>query len=357
MFASKLARRQRLCTPMAALALIALPGVSLRGGILRNLTAGSLAVMVLLLAVTATPAAARPSGVNGQIVFGRHDPLLHETVLYTINPDGSHERRLLDLGLSVPRWSPGGARLSSCCSPVGDGHSASTIIDPDDPADYVSLPEPDPANLDIYCGPWTPDGARLACESYGVSDDSLNGIYTIRASDGGNLRQLTSNPRGSDIPGDYAPDGKRLVYSHFPGDERDGLYVVNVNGTGARKIAPCCSSPGSWSPKGNEIVISRRAPDAHSTIWVVHSDGSGLRQIPVAGLECGGQNADPDAYGCTDPVWSPDGKKIVFRRTTPGAGDGGDLYTINADGSGLTQVTHDGDVEFPDWGTHPLATG
>jgi hypothetical protein len=139
MFASKLARRQRLCAPMAALALLALPGVSLRGGILRKLTAGSLAVMVLLLALTATPAAARPSGVNGQIVFGRHDPLLHDTVLYTINPDGSHERRLLDLGLSVPRWSPDGARLSSCCSPVGDGHSASTILDPDDPGDYVSL--------------------------------------------------------------------------------------------------------------------------------------------------------------------------------------------------------------------------
>jgi hypothetical protein len=32
-------------------------------------------------------------------------------------------------------------------------------------------------------------------------------------------------------------------------------------------------------------------------------------------------------------------------------------YTSNADGTDLTQVTHDGDVEFPDWGTHPLATG
>jgi Tol biopolymer transport system component len=325
---------------------------------MRKATIATALAMALLLALTAMPAAAKPRAANGQIVFGRDDPLLQNTVLYTINPDGSHERRLLDLGLSGPHWSPDGAQLSSCCSPGGDSHSASTIVDPDDPDDYVALPQPAPADLDIFCGPWSPDGARLACEGHGVSDDSLNGIYTIRASDGGHLRRLTSNPGGLDIPGDYAPNGQRLVYLHFPGDERDGLYVINVNGTGARKIAPCCTSLGSWSPQGNEIVISRRAtPDVHSTIWVVHSDGSGLRQIPVIGLACGGPNADPDAYGCTDPVWSPDGKKVLFRRTTPGAGEGGDLYTINADGTGLTQVTHDGDVEFPDWGTHPIAVG
>ena len=32
----------------------------------------------------------------------------------------------------------------------------------------------------------------------------------------------------------------------------------------------------------------------------------------------------------------------------------GDLYTVNADGTDLTRVTHDGDVEKADWGTRPL---
>jgi len=89
----------------------------------------------------------------------------------------------------------------------------------------------------------------------------------------------------------------------------------------------------------------------HSKIWVVHSDGSGLHRIPTPQSLCGGRFDDPDARGCADPVWSPDGKKIVFRLTTTGFGEGGDLYTVNADGTGLTRVTHDGDVEFPDWGT------
>ena len=93
-----------------------------------------------------------------------------------------------------------------------------------------------------------------------------------------------------------------------------------------------------------------------SSIWVIHSDGSGLREITVPGSNCGGPFADPATVSCLNPAWSPDGKKIVFKRAA-GTGEGGDLYPINSDGTGLTQVTHDGDVEFGDWGRHPVAHG
>jgi Tol biopolymer transport system component len=53
-------------------------------------------------------------------------------------------------------------------------------------------------------------------------------------------------------------------------------------------------------------------------------------------------------------VWSPDGKKILFGR---GVGrEQRDLYTVNADGSGLFQVTSTATIDEgkADWGTHPL---
>jgi hypothetical protein len=31
-----------------------------------------------------------------------------------------------------------------------------------------------------------------------------------------------------------------------------------------------------------------------------------------------------------------------------------DIYTVNADGTGLTQVTNGVENKAPDWGTHPL---
>jgi Tol biopolymer transport system component len=50
-------------------------------------------------------------------------------------------------------------------------------------------------------------------------------------------------------------------------------------------------------------------------------------------------------------VWSPDQTQILFKRLT----DVIDLYVMNADGSGVHQITSDpNDDRYIDWGTHPL---
>jgi Tol biopolymer transport system component len=53
------------------------------------------------------------------------------------------------------------------------------------------------------------------------------------------------------------------------------------------------------------------------------------------------------------PGWSPDGTKIVFTRISAN-GTQENIYTLNADGSGLVQLTNTGWADQPDWGTHPL---
>lgn len=42
-----------------------------------------------LSALSASPTAANPAGPNGLIAFGRYAPSLDDTVLHTINSDGS----------------------------------------------------------------------------------------------------------------------------------------------------------------------------------------------------------------------------------------------------------------------------
>ena len=322
----------------------------------------TLAALVALVAVV-TPAGAKPRGENGQIVFSRFDPLLDDAVIYTVNPDGSHARQVLPLPAQCPRWSPDSTRIVTCGFPP---NGATAIINPDD-GSYRVLPMPDPDRLFTACPLMSPDGARLACESFGEdrfenpTDPTLNGIYTIRSSDGGGLTRMTSNPSGDDLPGDYSPNGKRLVFARFdhPSDP-DGLYTVKVNGTGVRQITPTGTilgpdAGGNWSPQGNQIVFARRlAADRRTTLWVVRTDGSGLHRIDVQGQPaCGGPISDPTARGCFHPAWSPDGTKIVF--TTFSAATGRDIYTVNADGTGLTLITSGGLSSSPDWGTHPLA--
>jgi len=226
----------------------------------------------------------------------------------------------------------------------------------DESSVYFGLPFDLYPDLALFCTVWSPDGVRLACEGQGQTDPSLTGVSTLRSSDGGDLQRVTSDPTGDDCPSDYAPNGRRLVITRA-NDTSYALYTVKLNGSGLTQITPdgmnfnFCN--GSWSPQGNEILFSARVPAGyHSSIWVVHTDGSGLRQIPVPG--CGGSNADPNAIGCFNPTWSPDGKKIVFGRRR--GNEQSDLYTVNADGSGLFQVTNTPEIdEFGgDWGTHPV---
>jgi hypothetical protein len=74
---------------------------------------------------------------------------------------------------------------------------------------------------------------------------------------------------------------------------------------------------------------------------------------------CGGPLSDPRGHACFDPTWSPDGRKLAFSLFDAATGER-DIYTANADGTGLFQVTHgdsallfEGD-EAPSWGTHPI---
>ena len=311
---------------------------------------------LLLAAVFALPASARPRGVNGQLVFGLYNPLLGDTQLYVINPDGTGQRLVqgpTETG-DCPRYFPDGIHVATCGAFDLPGGGSRIINTDDGTARDVGGQDP---NLFNPCGWPSPNGTLLMCETFS-NDGSQNGIHTVRSTDGGALTQITSNPGGDDSPGDWSPNGNRIVFQRFDSNGNSvGLFVVNTNGTGLKQITPAgfnLSSFGSWSPQGNDIVFSRHVtPDVHSSIWVVHADGTGLHEINVQpATACGGADADPAAQGCNNPVWSPDGTKIAFMRSHNNIVDG-ELETVNADGTGLTQVTNSPGVDSTDWGTHP----
>jgi TolB protein len=53
--------------------------------------------------------------------------------------------------------------------------------------------------------------------------------------------------------------------------------------------------------------------------------------------------------GNIDPAWSPDGSMIVFASNRSGSEE---IWVINANGTGLHQLTSDGKLHrFPVWGS------
>jgi Tol biopolymer transport system component len=298
-----------------------------------------------------------PSGPPGPIVFQRLEPGKDENEedLYSVQPDGRDVRLLFRGPAQRPVWSPDGSEISLFCC---DDGMAAHFVDVTT-GELRAIPQPDPA-LEAFCGgAWSPDGERLTCETFGVEDPTLNGIYAIRVSDGSDLVRITSNPGGNDIPGDYSPDGSQLVFVRFveEGEPPIGMFVINVDGSGLRQITPPGMHldedgfAGQWSPDGSKILVVGLTDADRKAIFVVDVSGGDPVPLPIS-PECGGSRDDPSSFGCYSPTWSPDGTKILFVRskTLSASTFSESVYMVNADGSGLVQVT-DGQDDQPRWGT------
>ncbi len=332
--------------------------------VLLRLTLAVAASAALVVTAFPAPAGAKVPGPNGRIVFLRPDPAIGDMVTYTVNPDGSHLQQLFPGGVGEPpHWSPDGSLVAIdsqfACPTAGFNCDLAVIVNPDT-GSFRELKNPNPIINDFFCTVWSPDATRLACDGTSDTDPSLNGIYTIRSSDGGDLTRITANvpPGGADRPVDYSPDGKSLVFIQLDSNEQASLFVVKVKGGVPKQITTPPEMvlglfSASWSPSGNKVLFGARSdPDHRGAIWVVNSDGTGLHQVGIP--SCGGAFSNRTSVSCFDPGWSPDGTKIVFGRFDPTNGRR-DIYTANADGSGLSQVTHSGlGDSWPDWGPHPL---
>jgi Tol biopolymer transport system component len=321
----------------------------------------------IIVAVAGISSQASVPGENGQIAFQRYDPSSHGFAIYRVNPDGSDLQRVFQQDADGPYWSPDGSEVAFFC--CGDGMIAH-IFNVRDNIFREIAPLADPP--DLHCGLWSSDGRKIACLS-SDGTDPRTGIWTIDSTDGSDPTQITSNLGGEDDPGDFSPDGMRLAFLHIAHIDESGhvsgltIDVVRSDGTGQHQITPSkLSVQGegrqgsgasiSWSPRpGGQIIFAAQTDLDHQfSIWGVNPNGTGLHRLEIP--RCGGAFADSRSVGCFDPVWSPDGAKIAFTRASP---SGQNIYTVDADGSHLLQVTKGGFFSDgqPDWGTFTDPTG
>jgi hypothetical protein len=293
------------------------------------------------------------SKLRGKILFTRAGGKYGDETVYSANADGSLEQRITPFGKQCcPRWFQDGTHiLISALAP--DGRITTRIIKPDG-SNVRRIPLPK-GTLNLGCTQAISLATgRLACEGWSDEDSRLGGIYTIRASDWGDLVRLTHTPGESDRPMDYSPDGSNLYFfrhvERFPrvGDELGSLFVVNADGTGLRRVTPrdmpvevVGNSGGRLSSDGRWITFT-----TSGVIWKVHPDGSGLTRV------------FKDAQGrlAITPTWSPNGKFILFGLDPAGSvavvesAPPNGLYVIKANGTRLTPLLVSDDWKRePDW--------
>src|ERR671934_2413102 len=129
-----------------------------------------------------------------------------------------------------------------------------------------------------------------------------------------------------------------------------GLLIVGLTGCSPTPVVtapPPTHSPTAAAPTqsiavptgtGQSDVSSltgRIVFDNNDDIYVMNADGTNVRQLT--------HKAGPEF----DPMWSPDGQRIVYRDSSRGPNQDDEIYVMNADGSGQTNLTNN---PANDWG-------
>jgi Tol biopolymer transport system component len=199
-----------------------------------------------------------------------------------------------------------------------------------------------------HCPPKPQRGERYrwALDDYDIFANSL---------DGQRIQRLTATS-GYDAEATVSPDGKTIVFTSMRDGDLD-LYAMNLDGTHVRRLTREVGYDGGgfFSPDSRRIVYRAHHPQtadevdeyrkmlaqnlvepSRLEIYVMNADGTGVRQVTNNGASN------------FAPFFHPDGRRIIFASNVGDKTGPFHLYLINDDGTGLEQVTMEGSFNsFP----------
>jgi len=253
--------------------------------------------------------------------------------VWLMDYDGANQHQLTKLGtISLsPRISPDGSRV------------AFTKFAPGPQIGMYSLELGRNVAFPRFAGTnqtpaWTPDGNKLAFSS------SMSGQSEIYIADVNGIgpHRVTAYKGGNTAPVFNPKTGTQMAFV----SGRTGLpqiYTADIDGSNEQRLTEqgYAVSP-SWSPNGQFLAFAWRrnygpgAPGGQdiyvmelaSKKWIQLTHESGVNDFPS---------------------WSPDGRHIVFESTRSGSTQ---IWTMLADGTAQTQLTHAGKNQQPNWSWH-----
>ncbi|WP_066588339.1 Tol-Pal system beta propeller repeat protein TolB [Sphingomonas pruni] len=187
-------------------------------------------------------------------------------------------------------------------------------------------------NVSLALAPrFSPDGRWIL---YSMSQAGNTDLYKIPA-DGGTAQRLTTAP-GIDTGGSWSPDGSKIVFE----SDRSGsqqLYVMNADGSNQQRISFGSGkyATPAWSPRGDLIAFTKIGGGFH--VGIMSPSGGGEKMLT-------------DGWQDEAPSWAPNGRVIMFFRSTQGGSGVADLWSVDLTGVNERRLPTPFDGSDPSWG-------
>ena len=201
----------------------------------------------------------------------------------------------------------------------------------------------------------SPDGTKILCSIHyspgRVRETDPGWEIAVMNIDGGNLRRLTDNDY-LDFGAHWNHDGAKIVYVSDSArrnaeDIENGvppqydIYTMNADGSGKTQLTH--AEPGevnadpsfSFTESEKILYIHSEGFSGNFDLHMIDADGLNKRLV----LE----HSD-ELLAINDPMFSPDGKTIIFEAKIREDGNGNPIYNIfalNTAGGDLTRITED----------------
>jgi dipeptidyl aminopeptidase/acylaminoacyl peptidase len=168
--------------------------------------------------------------------------------------------------------------------------------------------------------------------------------------DGTDRTNLTDTPDFLEFQPSWAPSGAQITFvRELPGEiisEQLDIFVMDANGqTPATNLTNTDASERdpAWSPDGTKIAVAGvRGPRGEGGWEILTMDPDGQNETILTGDTFEGEDRGPD--------WSPDSTMVVFQKSQNSGGDPGEIWAVNRDGSGDTNLTnHPANDTTPSW--------
>jgi Tol biopolymer transport system component len=180
--------------------------------------------------------------------------------------------------------------------------------------------------------PPSPNG-KIVFQSDQAGDPGVYEIYTMGA-EGRRETRLTNNVAADDVNALWSPQGDQIAFASNRRGTGYEIFLMNADGSNQRPLRAdgVHTFEFVWSPDGTRLAYAFGDGNVY-VIEAVAPTGGDSTAAPVnvsTGKIVNSTDIEAD--------WSPDGGKLVVRNAQL-CGGCSDLYTVNADGTGRTQLT------------------